>query len=154
MQGILTKYINAFKKLKIDRALGIAPHKPILLLAVLQPFQNRINATKRIKICPDLVALFISNWSLLTNTKHNCRFALPFNHLTSNKFWQLSPKPGFENMLKLSASTRSFASRNDAVDCAIIEDDLDVLMMDMIQSAKQRDYFPLKENLEWHLNNI
>lgn len=130
MQESLQKYLKAFKKLRIDRAHGIAPHKPILLISVLQTFQNGINNEQRIYITPELVALFKSNWNSLVTTNHDCRFALPFYHLTSDKFWKLIPNPGFENILQLPASMRSFANLNAAVDCAVIEEDLMLLMRD------------------------
>jgi putative restriction endonuclease len=130
MKPELYKYLKLFKKLKIDRSHGIAPHKPILLISVLQTFQYGFQNNQRIYITPELVALFKSNWSSLVKTKHDCRFALPFYHLTSDKFWKLIPKSGFENILQLSASMRSFANLNVAVDCAVIEDDLLQLMRD------------------------
>ena len=147
MQELLQKYLKAFEKLRIDKAHGDAPHKPILLLSVLQTFQNGLNTSQRIYITPELVALFKSNWSLLVTTKHDCRFALPFYHLTSDKFWKIIPKSGFENILQLKASMRSFANLNAAVDCAIIEDDLLALMKDqksngILQQFLLDEYFP------------
>jgi putative restriction endonuclease len=147
VQELLQKYLRAFKKLNIDRSHGLAPHKPILLISVLQTFQNGLNTSQRIYITPELVALFKSNWSLLVKTKHDCRFALPFYHLTSDKFWKIIPKSGFENILQLKASMRSFANLNAAVDCAIIEDDLLALMKDqksngILQQFLLDEYFP------------
>lgn len=147
MQESLQKYLKAFKKLRIDRAHGVAPHKPILLISVLQTFQNGINTNQRIYITPELVALFKSNWNSLVTSNHDCRFALPFYHLTSDKFWQLIPNPGFENILQLSASMRSFANLNAAVDCAIIEEDLYELMKDkksneILTQFLLDEYFP------------
>ncbi len=147
MQETLQKYLRAFERLRIDRAHGVAPHKPILLLSVLQTFQNSFQNNQRIYITPELVALFKTNWSLLVTTKHDCRFALPFYHLTSDKFWNIIPKPGFENILQLKASMRSFANLNAAVDCAIIEDDLFALLKDqksngILQQFLLDEYFP------------
>jgi len=144
-----------FQKLKIDRAHGIAPHKPILLISVLQTFQNGINNNQRIYITPELVALFKSNWNSLVTTNHDCRFALPFYHLTSDKFWKLIPNPGFENILQLSASMRSFANLNAAVDCAFIEEDLYELMKDK-NSNKILTHFLIDEyfpNSKGNFNN-
>lgn len=151
MQETLQKYLKAFKKLRIDRAHGIAPHKPILLISLLQTFQNGINKEQRIYITPELIALFKSNWNSLVTTNHDCRFALPFYHLTSDKFWKLIPNPGFENILQLSASMRSFANLNVAVDCAIIEDDLMQLMKDqkcneILVQFLLEEYFPTSKH--------
>lgn len=126
----LDKYLNTFQKLRIDRAHGIAPHKPILLISVLQSFQNKSITTNRIYITPELVALFKANWSLLVSSKHDCKFSLPFFYLTSDKFWRLVPKSGYENLIKFSASMRSFVNLNVAVDYAIIEKDLFLLLTD------------------------
>ena len=147
MQNQLQKYLNSFKKLRIDRAHGIAPHKPVLLLSVLQAFQNNLINNQRIYITPELVALFKANWSLLVTSNHDCRFALPFYHLTSDKFWNLIPKTGFENILQLKAGMRSFANLNAAVDCAVIDDDLLLLMKDkksnnILQQFLLDEYFP------------
>ena len=143
----LQKYLSGFRKLRIDRAHGIAPHKPVLLLSVLQAFQSNLITNNRIYITPELVALFKANWSLLVTSNHDCRFALPFYHLTSDKFWNIIPKSGFENILQLKASMRSFANLNAAVDCAIIEDDLLALLKDqnsngILQQFLLDEYFP------------
>lgn len=151
MQQALQKYLNSFNKLRIDRAHGIAPHKPILLLSVLQAFQNNIINYKRIYITPELVALYKSNWSLLVTSNHDCRFALPFYHLTSDGFWKLIPKPGFENILQLNSIMRSFANLNAAVDCAVIDDDLFLLIKEknsnsILQQLLLDKYFPETKN--------
>lgn len=148
MQANLVKYLNAFKRLRIDRAHGEpAPHKPVLLISVLQTFQNEINSSRRIYITPELVALFKTNWSLLVTSNHDCRFALPFYHLTSDKFWKLIPNPGFEYILQLKASMRSFANLNVSIDCALIDDELCELMKDkksneILSQLLLEKYFP------------
>ena len=147
MQDQLQKYLSYFQKLRIDRAHGIAPHKPILLLSVLQSFLNGINNCQRIYITPELVGLFKTNWSLLVTSHHDCNFALPFYHLTSDKFWKLIPKPGFENILQFKSSIRSFANLNVAIDYAVIDDVLLLLMKDqksnlIFQQFLLDEYFP------------
>lgn len=147
----LQKYLSSFKKLRIDRAHGIAPHKPILLLSVFQAFQNNLITNNRIYITPELVALFKANWSLLVTSTHDCRFALPFYHLTSDGFWKLIPKAGFENILQLNSSMRSFANLNAAVDRAVIEDELLLLLKEkksnsILQQFLLDEYFPGTRN--------
>lgn len=151
MQETLFKYLSAFQKLRIDRAHGIAPHKPVLLLSVLQTFQNGTNSSQRIFISPELVGLFKANWSLLVTSNHDCRFALPFYHLSSDLFWKLIPKPGFENILELKASMRSFANLNAAIDCVVVEEDLVLLMKDkksngILQQFLLDEYFSETKN--------
>lgn len=127
MDKTLQKYIRIFGKLRIDRAHGSAPHKPLLLISILQLVQNHIITNPKIYITPELVALFRENWSTLVTTKNDCNFALPFYHLKGD-FWILVPKPGFENILMHSTGMRSFSSLNAAIDFAVISDDLFGLM--------------------------
>jgi putative restriction endonuclease len=161
VQNSLQKYLIAFsnKKLRIDRSKGVAPHKPILLLSVLQTFQRGINNNRRIYITPELVALFKTNWSLLVISNHDCRFALPFYHLTGDSFWHLIPKPGFENILQLKSSMRSFANLNAWVDCAVIDEDLFLLFSDeksnnILQQFLLDEYFPTTKSNFSNSENI
>lgn len=110
----LAKYLKAFKKLRINRSHGAAPHKPILLISILQAFQNNLINTQRIFITPELVGLFKTNWNLLVNTNHVCRISYPFYYLKSDNFWKLIPKAGFDNVDKMGAIVKSFANLNAA----------------------------------------
>ena len=147
MQELLQKYLNVFKKLRIDRSHGVAPHKPILLISVLQAFYNNLIESQRIFITPELVASFKANWSLLVTTKHDCRLSYPFYYLKSDKFWKLIPKIGFDNIDKIGSLVKSFSNLNAAVDCAVIEDDLYYLMKDkrsneVLTQFLLEEYFP------------
>lgn len=143
----LKKYLLAFQKLRIDRSHGIAPHKPLLLLSVLQAFQNYLITNPKIYITPELVGLFKSNWSLLVVSNHNCRISYPFYYLKSDKFWKLIPKSGFENIDQMGSIMKSFSNLNAAVDYALIDDDLYFLMKDkknnsLLQQFLLDEYFP------------
>jgi putative restriction endonuclease len=143
----LRKYLLVFQKLRIDRSHGIAPHKPLLLLSVLQAFQNYLITSQKIYITPELVALFRSNWSLLVETNHDCRISYPFYYLKSDKFWELIPKSGFENINQMGSIMKSFSNLNAAIDFAVIEDDLFFLMIEkesnsILQQFLLDEYFP------------
>ena len=124
----LSKYIKAFKKLNLDRSHGIAPHKPILLISVLQAYQNKLITDNRIYLTPEIVALFKANWNSLVITKHECRISYPFYYLKSDKFWKLKPKPGFDNLEVMGSLVKNFANLNAAVEYAEIDEDLFQLM--------------------------
>lgn len=131
----IQKYITAFQKLRIDRTHGIAPHKPILLLSVLQAFQRGFITGNRIYITPELVGLFKTNWSLLVITPHDCRFSYPFFYMKSAFFWKLVPKYGFESVELNGAIMKSFSSLNAAIDYAVIEEELADFMSDQTINA-------------------
>lgn len=72
-------YCHLFSKLRRDRKNGGAPHKPILLISIIQAFQQNLFNDNQINITPSLVGLFNSNWNNLVETEHHRSFALPFN---------------------------------------------------------------------------
>ena len=144
---IIKKYLLTFQKLHIDRSHGNAPHKTILLLSILQLYQNDLITDNRIFLTPELVATFKSTWSLLVVTPHDCRISYPFYYLKSDKFWRLVPKSGFENINQMGSIMKSFSNLNAAVDCAVISDDLYLLMKDernnrILQHFLLDEYFP------------
>jgi putative restriction endonuclease len=154
----LKKYLQAFKNLHVDRSHGIAPHKPILLLSVLQSIQYQQIVTCRIQITVELVAMFKTIWNSLVITNHDCRISYPFYYLKSDRFWKLIPKSGFEDLNKLGSSMKSFSSLVATVDCAEINEDLFILMNDtksnfILQQFLLQNYFPdTKDNFIAEVN--
>ena len=143
----LSKYLTIFKKLHVDRSHGIAPHKPILLLSILQSFQKRLYTSQRIYITPELVSLFKANWNLLVITRHDCKISYPFYYLKGDKFWKLIPKEGFENINEMGSIMNSFSNLNAAIECANIDADLCELMKDnksnaLLQQQLLDEFFP------------
>lgn len=145
----LEKFVNKFQKLRIDKAHGIAPHKPILLLAIIKSFEENKIQENKIFVTPELVATFKDIWSTLGSEIHQSNFALPFFHLKSDKFWELIPKIGFENLLKNSAQVRSIKLLSEVVDFAKLDSEL----FDLLKNAESRkilkltilnEYFPDK----------
>lgn len=152
MLPALQKYLDCFKRLKRGTTkYGPAPHKPVLLLSVLQIFQNKSITNNQIYITPELVFLFKSNWSSLVNTPHVCTFALPFFHLKGESFWHLIPKSGFEALLFIKESISSFTELNGTVQYALLDEELFQLMKDeksnsILQVFLLDKYFPLTKN--------
>jgi putative restriction endonuclease len=147
MDENLRKYQLAFRKLRIDRSHGVAPHKPILLLSILQAFQNNLLINNRIYLSPELVALFKANWSALVRTNHDCRISYPFYYLKSENFWRIIPKRGFENLGSMGSLMKSFSTLNAAIEFAEIDYDLVFLMKEVssntiLQQFLLDEYFP------------
>ncbi|MES2766448.1 MAG: HNH endonuclease [Bacteroidota bacterium] len=146
---LLQKYLHSFKKLNPNKSklLGTAPHKPILLISLLQAFTSKVYNSPQIYITPELVSLFKTNWGLLAYTNHNCNFALPFYHLKSSNFWKLIPKHGFEGILQSSSSIGSFSHLNATVEYAEISEELFQLICDkknneILKQFLLDEYFP------------
>ncbi len=117
----LQKYIKQFKNLRVDRTHKVpAPHKPVLLLSVLQMYQKGTIKDDKIFITPELISMFKVNWSLLVISNNTCNLAYPFYHLKSSSFWKLIPK----NQVSILNFSVSLSNLNALVECAVIADDL------------------------------
>jgi putative restriction endonuclease len=150
VQETLQKYLLVFKNLKRGvTKFGPAPHKPILLLSVIQAIRNNQIKDNRIYVTPELIFLFKSNWNGLVQTQNASTFALPFFHLhkEKSKFWNLVPKPGFEAILRMKESISSLSELNNMIEYAFLPDDLFHLLKDevsnlVVQNFLMETYFP------------
>lgn len=129
-----TYYCSLFKKLRRDYKNGGAPHKPILLISLIQAFQQKQYSSKQIAITPELVGLFKSNWNRLVVTNHQCLFTLPFYHMNTEPFWELIPNLGCEIWVKSKSSMRSFTNLTTAIKYAVIDEELKELFINNEES--------------------
>jgi len=125
----LEKYSRQFGKLKRAYQHGGAPHKPILLLAILKSVESKVITSNRIYITPELIMNFRELWSKLVTTKHQMNFALPFFHMQSEPFWRIITKPGAFVPLTSSHSIKSLGSLNESIQYAEIDKELWDLIM-------------------------
>lgn len=125
---------------------GPAPHKPLLLLSVIdllrqgQIFENKIFPS------PGLAEVFLKYWSrVVVNRTHN--FAMPFFHLQGDKFWHLRANPGKEERLKSARRIRKVSDLLEIVNHATLDADLFVLLTnqrnrEVIRQTLVDKYFP------------
>jgi putative restriction endonuclease len=127
----LSKYVYKFSKLRVDRSKGKpAPHKPILLLSIIEGITRNEIRDNKIYITPELVARFKDYWhQLVTDTKFTSNFSLPFYHLKSDGFWHLETFVGRELVLTSSHSIKSFSQLKQVIDFAFFNDDLYELLI-------------------------
>lgn len=67
----LDNYTSQFQKLRVDTSKGPAPHKPILLLSVIDLIEAEIFPDNYIFLNPELVKQFSNNWSLLVTSERH-----------------------------------------------------------------------------------
>jgi putative restriction endonuclease len=123
-------YVQKFTHLRTDRTGGWtdatrnrAPHKPILLLSVLDLFAQGRMITNLIEITSELGELFAAYWSkVLLERRGN--LALPFFHLRSSGFWQLLPQPGQEPVLETTHQVDTLNQLGRLILGARLDDDL------------------------------
>jgi len=130
---------------------GLAPHKPILLLAVVDGFEKGYLFGREVPISEELLTSFHDYWKLLVDTGHDANFSLPFYHLGSEKsgIWQLKPFGGKEIPVTKSNSIKSFRALRETVEYAVLSDELAQAMQNPaqrngIKAALLERYFPDK----------
>jgi putative restriction endonuclease len=150
-------YIKYLTKLKRATNNGIkAPHKPILLLSILQLIRKGEIVSNRIYITPELVFAFKSNWKTLVNTNNVCTFSLPFFHLQSEPFWRLTPARSGAKALK---SISTLKSLKDNIAFAEIDQFLFFLMSnnitnELLENILLEHYFPLTKAIYFKESSI
>jgi len=99
--------------LRLNRANGNAPHKPILLLAVLRAFDEGFIIENRIEPEAELINLFNGYWqALVPGERPRGRFYYPFFYLKNERsgLWTLHTLPGFEHALTRGKDIKSLGA--------------------------------------------
>ncbi|MCR5381803.1 MAG: hypothetical protein K6G44_12540, partial [Lentisphaeria bacterium] len=88
----LLHYCGVFQSLNRNRSLGTcAPHKVVLLLAMLELFEEGVYTHNCIAPTQELQQHFEGIWKSCIVSGHHCNMAYPFYHLRQDGFWQLVP---------------------------------------------------------------
>jgi len=155
----INQYIKQLTTLKRDHKLGGAPHKPILMLSIIDCVENKLITSNKIDISPELVSVFKENWKKFVITPHSPIFALPFYHLRTEPFWELIARQGFEKIIQSKFAMKTFTHLNEAVAYALIDNELfdfftnsenrNILRISIIQT-----YFPHIKFSESNGNDI
>ncbi|GAB3537041.1 HNH endonuclease [Pontibacter brevis] len=140
----LITYLNKFTKLRqgVTR-YGKAPHKPVLLLSLIELFEKGEIIENKVCISPELVALFKETFALLVRTAHTSDFSLPYYHLATEGFWTVRTRVG----TALSIHIKSINTLNEVVDYGYFADDLYSLLTstesrNILKTALLDHYFP------------
>jgi len=124
---------------------------------VLQLIWNAL--LNKIFISPELVSIFKENWRKFVITPHSPIFALSFYHLRTESFWELIAKQGFEQIIQSKFAMKTFTHLNEAVDFALIDNDLFELLVNeesrnILKISIIQKYFPHIKFSENHENDI
>jgi putative restriction endonuclease len=140
----LDYYLRLFSHLRTDRTGGWneatcnqAPHKPFLLLSVLDLFSQGDIRTNFIQITPELGEIFAAYWSKVMPIERRGNFALPFFHLRSSGFWHLAPVPGEEAVVKQARQIDTLTRLRKIILGVQLDDEL----YELLQSKENRIIF-------------
>ena len=128
----LETYIVQFSKLRSDNSPARwgaltkhrAPHKPLLLLAVLDQFAEGTIKSNLIELSTELGELFTLYWVRVMPPDQRGNLALPFFHLQGDRFWHLLPAPGKESFVAAVRQISSMTEMRETVIGARLDEDL------------------------------
>ena len=132
---LLVYYSTKFARLRVDRAHGIAPHKPILLLSVIELIKQGAITQNQIYLSEDLITTFKAVWSYLGSENHYPDISRPFFHLRGDKFWHLIPNRGYRKIITSKVKLKTFGEVKQAVKYAHVDDALFELLQDPLSRA-------------------
>ncbi|MDP2784139.1 MAG: HNH endonuclease [Sulfurimicrobium sp.] len=98
---MLNDWLNRLAKLRVDRASkNPAPHKPLLLLAILDQIEDSTIASNIVRLTPELAFRFLGYWEVVSSRGRSVgRAELPFFHLQSDGFLRHVAISGLEAAL-------------------------------------------------------
>lgn len=125
MSRDLGYYCQKFSRLRVDRARGTAPHKPVLLLSVIDLVEQGNLRQNRIFLSPELIATFLKFWGQLGSDAHRADIALPFFHLRGDGFWHLKANPGYEEAIASGqVRLKTISGLRESVQYAYLDNEL------------------------------
>lgn len=135
-EATLEQYAEQFEHLRKDKNQNrypgstkhAAPHKPFLLLSVLDLFAEEALDENVIELDPRLLDLFNGYWERIMLEKRRGNIALPFFHLSSEGFWHLVPQSGSEDVIEVGRRLRTIRQLKDHTRGARLDEDLYALL--------------------------
>jgi hypothetical protein len=90
-----SRWLAVLGKLRVNRSQGLAPHKPLLLLVVLEMIENGDLQSSMLRLTPELAFRFSQFGTLVAHRRtQRMDIRLPFFHLSSDGVWTAFTKDG------------------------------------------------------------
>lgn len=132
----LDAYIHKFAHLSVNKnsqkwtavTTHRAPHKPILLLVVLDLFEQGSVTANLIELTPELGELFTLYWHKIRPPSQRGVLTYPFYFLKNDRFWHLLPYPGQEAALAVYRPNAGLTTLQTLTFGAALDDDLYALL--------------------------
>lgn len=132
MSSSCESYIKMFLQLRTNKNRSHwtstttyrAPHKPLLLLSVLDEFAQEKVHSNLVELSSDIGDAFSRYWKNVLPFERPGNIVLPFFHLRSEGFWHLLPKPGKEEALRSVSQMQSLSRFDEYSFGARLDEDL------------------------------
>lgn len=112
MEATPDKWLRRLMRLRIDRSRGNpAPHKPLLLLLVIELAEQSSLARDILPLSPELAFRFATIWSIVAQRRQAPPdIRLPFHHMTSDGCWASLTVGGQPSPDSATAKLAAFAA--------------------------------------------
>jgi putative restriction endonuclease len=148
------EWLDRLYNLRRDkRGLHERPHKPILLLSVIDLLDRGAITANEIPLSDELVRSFRRHFEVVRAEDDQPTIQNPYFHLSGDDFWRLIPKPGEPMFYRPGATggAPSVAELRRRVAYAQFDDGLWALVGDpkarsLLRKALVARYFPLKRD--------
>lgn len=118
-------FLEALTRLKPNRRGGrFSPHKPAMMLAVLDLALAGRLPENRIELGPPLLERYRAFWEAVAEEGDRLNPFLPFFHLRSEPFWQVHAIPGKQATLDALTTVSGMAQARSLIDCASLDDSI------------------------------
>jgi putative restriction endonuclease len=92
------RWLRVLGKLRVDRSKGIAPHKPLLLLVLLEMIENAELPSPVLQHTPETAFRFSQFATIVAHRRtQRLDIRLPFYHMGSDGIWSTFTKEGTES---------------------------------------------------------
>jgi putative restriction endonuclease len=109
-------WLSRLAKLNVYRAKGgVAPHKPLLVLVILELADQGVLPTEILPLSPELAFRFFAYWSIVAHRRtQRPDVRLPFHHLSTDGFWSPLQEDGSrspdDRLTRFAALTSDFVA--------------------------------------------
>ena len=110
---MLKQYLQMFARLRTDKGRNRypattyhrAPHKPFLLLSVMDLIAQGRMANNLIEPSCELIDTFNAYWAAIMPPGSTTSMVYPFSRLKTDGFWERIPKPGYDADVEYNVKT-------------------------------------------------
>lgn len=126
LSTIVIHYQQCFNRLNCSKSsvLGEAPHKPILLLTIIELVETNQLTSKYIYLTPTLENTFEKIWCQYVHTQHRMNLAQPFYYMQTESFWYLCRSKLSDSNFFNKNKMKGLNALKRQVDYASIDEDL------------------------------
>lgn len=156
----LSHYQHLFAKLNPNKnrhifppaTMHCAPHKPFLLMAVMDLVAGGVVTTNRINPDQDLIDNFLVYWDGIMGPIRPVSIGLPFHHLATQGFWHPIRRSGGPKSAPSSATQMQRVYECACLDQPLFELFLDPMSRESLRKVLIETYFaPEIQALVWEL---